>query len=87
MIKMFVRHQVADFKKWKIVFDEHDSFRRKAGCIKSEVFTNSQNPNEVLSVLRWESKEHAQKFSQDPGLKEAMAEGGVVGIPEFSFAE
>jgi quinol monooxygenase YgiN len=87
MIKMFVRHKVADFKKWKTAFDEHDSFRKQAGCIKSEVFANTQNSNEVLSVLQWESKEHAMKFSQDPGLKEAMAQGGVVGPPEFSFSD
>jgi len=30
MASMFVRHRVADYAKWKPVFDEHEPMRRAA---------------------------------------------------------
>jgi hypothetical protein len=87
MIKMTVRHKVADFKTWKPVFDQHDAVRKQFGCKGGDVFANVQNPNDVLVVLQWDSKEQAIKFGQSPGLKEAEERGGVLSVPEVSFAE
>ena len=87
MVKGYVRHKVADFSKWKTVYDQHDAIRKQFGCKKSEVFTNTQNPNEVLVVTEWDSKEQAAKFDSSANLKEAMQNAGVVSTPEFSFAE
>ena len=83
---MYVRHKVADFGKWKSVFDAHDATRKQFGCKSAAVFTNAQNPNEILAVLDWDTKEQAIKFGQSPGLKEAEERGGVVNVPEVSFA-
>ena len=87
MIKMTVRHKVADFAKWKPVYDQHDVVRKQFGCQAADVFSNVQNPNDVMVVLQWENKEQAMKFGQSPTLKEAEERGGVVGVPEVSFAE
>ncbi len=86
MVKMYVRHRVADFNKWKLVFDEHDSVRRQFGCKSTAVFTNIEHPNEVLIVSEWDSKEQAMQFGQSPSLKEAMESASVLGMPEISFA-
>ena len=83
---MYVRHKVADFKKWKPVYDEHDAVRKQSGCKSSTVFINAQNPNEILAVLDWDTKDQALKFGQSPGLKEAEERGGVISVPEVSFA-
>lgn len=87
MVTSYVRHKVADFKNWKAAYDGHDSTRKQYGCKKSEVFTNTQNPNEVLLVMEWESKEQAAKFDASANLKETMQHAGVINVPEFSFAE
>jgi heme-degrading monooxygenase HmoA len=87
MVTGYVRHKVADFKKWKVVYDEHDATRKQYGCKKSEVFTNAQDPNEVLVITEWDSKEAAAKFDESANLKEAMQHAGVVSVPVFSFAE
>ena len=87
MVTNYVRHQVADFKTWKEAFDKHAETRKQYGCKKSDVFTNVQNPNDVLVVLQWESKEHAAKFDASVDLKETMQHAGVISKPEFSFAE
>ena len=87
MVKGYVRHKVADFGKWKAVYDQHDAARKQFGCKKSEVFINDQNPNEVLVVTEWDSKEQMEKFDSSASLKEAMQHAGVISAPEFSFAE
>ena len=46
-----------------------------------------QNPNDVLIVMQWESKEQAEKFDTSANLKETMQHAGVSSVPEFSFAE
>ena len=87
MIKMYVRQTVADFAKWKAVYDEHDATRKKFGAKKSEAFTNSQNPKEVLVVIEMDNKEQAKNFLEKSDIKEAMERAGVIGAPEISFAE
>jgi quinol monooxygenase YgiN len=87
MAKGYVRHTVADFSKWKAVYDQHDGARKQFGCKKSEVFTNTANPNEVLVVTEWDSIDQAAAFDASPGLKDAMQHAGVLTAPEFSFAD
>jgi hypothetical protein len=87
MAKMYIRHKVADFAKWKVVFDEHEPMRKQFGFTNSVVFINSQNANDVLSVHHNASKAQAIKFTESSNLKEAMAKAGVVGVPEFDFSE
>lgn len=87
MVTNYIRHQVADYKTWKAAFDQHNATRIQYGCTKADVFTNVLNPNDVLVVLQWESKEHAAKFGASNELKETMQKAGVISKPEFSFAE
>jgi hypothetical protein len=87
MVKMYVRHNVADFSKWKPVYDEHEAARKQFGCKKADVFTNTQNPNEVIAVLEWENKDQALQFGASPSLKEVLQRSGVVSVPEVSFVE
>jgi quinol monooxygenase YgiN len=87
MIKMNVRHTVADFNKWKVVFDETEPMRKQAGSTGVHVFQNHNNPNEVFVITEWNNKEQANKFRQSPELKKAMERGGIIGAPEMSFAE
>ena len=84
---MYVRHKVADFKTWKPVYDGHAAVREQFGCKKADVFTNIQNPNEVLAVFDWDTKEYAIQFGQSSSLKEAEERAGVISKPEVSFSE
>jgi quinol monooxygenase YgiN len=87
MTKMFIRHQVADFAAWKPLFDEHEAARKKFGCTKSDVFTNQQNPNEILAVTEWNSKGQAEDFLQNSGIKTVMEKAGVITAPEITFSQ
>ncbi len=87
MVKMYVRHTVADFAVWKKVFDDHDATRKNFGAKKSEVFTNSENPNEIIALIVWDNKGQAIDFMEKSNLKTIMENGGVLTAPDISFAE
>jgi hypothetical protein len=86
MIYLQVQHTVADYAKWRVVFDNHKSSRMAFGATGVEqVYRGVDNPNAITAITEWKSVEDAQRFAQDPGLREAMAAGGVVSAPEANF--
>lgn len=87
MAHILVHHKVADYKKWKQIFDEHASFRSKNGSKGGKIFQSANNPNDLFVLLEWESTESLQKFAQSDSIKEAMKESGVVGMPAIYFVE
>jgi hypothetical protein len=87
MVKMYVRHTVADFNKWKAVFEEFEPFRKQqSGASGAQIFHNDANSNEVLVILGWDKKEQGIKFGESPELQNAMKKAGVLGKPEINFA-
>jgi hypothetical protein len=86
MVYLRVSHTVADYATWRVVFDKHKSARVAFGATGVEqVYRGVENPNSITALTEWNSAEDAQRFAQDPGLKEAMAAGGVIGAPEVQF--
>ena len=87
MAKLFIRHRVADFGKWKIVYDDNEATRIKYGAKKADVFTSTKNPNEIIVVTEWGSKEQAKKFVESSALSDAFKRAGLLGAPEVTYAE
>jgi quinol monooxygenase YgiN len=87
MIKMYVRHKVADFNKWKTIFEQVEPFRKESGSSGSHVFQNYANQNEVLVITDWDNKIQGIKFGQSAELKNAMERAGVISAPEITFSE
>jgi len=87
MAHILVRQNVEDYGKWKPAFDAHQSFRSENGSKGGKVFQSANDPNEVFVLLEWENIESLRKFSQSEGLKEAMKEAGVVGMPNVYILE
>jgi hypothetical protein len=86
MVYLEVKHTVADYAKWRKVFDNHEATRRSFGATGvKQVFRGLENPNSITTLIQWDTAENAQRFSQDQALKGAMAEGGVVSAPEATF--
>jgi quinol monooxygenase YgiN len=86
MIYMNVRHTVADYAKWRPVFDADEPKRRAGGATGvQQVFRDVANPNDITLLLEWDSAEKAQKFFQDPALAETLKTAGVISGPESHF--
>ncbi len=87
MAYILIRHNVADYAKWKPVFDENAAARKAGGSKGGHLFRSADNPNEVVVLLEWDSIEKARQFTQSNELREAMQNAGVTGRPDLFFLD
>lgn len=87
MAYMIIRHQVADYAKWKHGFDEHSSARAAGGSRGGQLYRNANNPNEMIAVFEWDDLDKARQFGQSDNLRETMRRAGVTDIPDVYFVE
>jgi hypothetical protein len=78
---LVVMHRVANFSKWKPVYEGHDTARVAAGLHNYVIGRGVQDSNMVLIAMKADDTAKAKAFSKDPGLKQTMQKGGVVGTP------
>ena len=83
---LLVIHQmVADYAKWRPVYDAHKSARDDAGLTNCDVRSTTDNPNNVYVACEMADLAKAKAFTASKSLKDAMKNAGVAGKPEFIF--
>jgi hypothetical protein len=82
---VMVRHKVANFEKWMVAYDGHDSARLADGLHSYVIGRDDKDSNMVTVALKADDLAKAKAFSKDPGLKKAMQKGGVIGMPTIKF--
>ena len=82
MIRLFVRHIVADPSAWRKGYDEFDATRRSMGVTDDAVYQSIDSPNDITVTHDFESDSAAKAFMTSDELKSAMANAGVQGQPE-----
>ena len=82
-VRVFVRHQVADYKVWRKVYDGLAKFQKEHGVFYRAVYQSADDPNDVTVVHDFHSIEKARAFVADPELKAAMEKSGVKGPPQI----
>lgn len=87
MIHVIIRHKVADYGRWKEVFDAHLNTRKANGEIAARLLLSVEDPRDVTLVMDWDGLERARRFATSDDLKQAMQKAGVVGEPEIRFLE
>ena len=87
MASLFVRITVADYARWKPVFDEHEAVRREYGFTGHSVHRDADDPSVVIIALRVTDISRAKEFVASEDLRSAMERSGVLGPPEIWFAE
>jgi hypothetical protein len=85
MIRMFVRHPVADFAQWKQAYDDFDGERKGMGVVGDAVFRSADDPNDVTAWHDFETLQSAHDFAGSERLREVMAAAGVAGEPAIWF--
>jgi quinol monooxygenase YgiN len=82
MVYLNTRHTVADYEKWRAVFDEGEARRRAAGATGvNQIYRDVDDPNTVTVVSEWDNADNARKFMDDPAVREVMQKAGVIGMP------
>ncbi|HLG39725.1 MAG TPA: hypothetical protein VI461_08650 [Chitinophagaceae bacterium] len=83
---MIVTHKVADYAKWIVAYEGHDSARLANGLHKYVIGRGMQDSNMVLIAMKVDDMAKAKAFAKDPALKMVMQKAGVTGAPSISFA-
>ena len=86
MTTMFVRHQLADFAKWKQAYEDFAPTKERMGVTAAAVYRAADNPNDVTVTHDFAGLEAAQQFASSDELHGAMGRAGVVGEPTIWFA-
>lgn len=77
MPTFFVRHRVADYDAWRAVYDGAGEMQRAAGVTNAAVYRDAEDPNVVLILHRFASREQVDAFMGNPDAKAAMSAAGV----------
>jgi len=85
MVRIFIRHDVADYQAWRKVYDDFDATRRSLGVTGDEVYQNLDDPNNVTLWHEFATRAQAEAFTSSDQLREAMASAGVQGQPEIWY--
>jgi|SRR5665213_1164199 ABC-type sugar transport system substrate-binding protein len=84
-VRMFVRHEVADYGVWRKAFDAFAPMQKKQGVIYKAVYQSTDDPNDVTVVHDFHSLEKAKAFAASAELKAAMEKSGVRGAPQIWY--
>ncbi|MCH7577327.1 MAG: cyclase [Chloroflexi bacterium] len=87
MASMFIKHRVADYARWKPVFDEHEPLRIEYGTVGHSLHRDADDPNVIIIAFRVNDLNRAKEFAGSEELRAAMERAGVQGPPEIWFAD
>jgi hypothetical protein len=85
-VRMYIRHEVADYAVWRKAYNAFDATRRKLGVIGQAVYQSVDNANDVTVTHDFKTADKAKAFASSPDLKTTMEKAGVKGTPQIWFA-
>lgn len=74
---------IADYAKWRPVFDKHQSLRDKAGLSNVRIYRDTDNPRELIVWSETSDEAKAREAFSGAEMRGAMQEAGVVGPPKI----
>ena len=86
MSYVMVKQKVADYARWKPIFDADGANRETGGSQGGHLFRSADDPNEVVILFAWDLQQ-ARQYSQREEVSAKMQATGLLGPPEISFLE
>ena len=80
MTYMIVRNRVADFEKWKLIFDDQEEAAQAAGLRLVNLWRGVEDSNNVFFILEVASIERAQAFLNNPQSAKVGEASGVIDV-------
>lgn len=87
MTYLLVRHEVADFARWKKVFDSHAAAQEESGLILDRLLHTTDDPPLVVMLFEVTDVAKAEAFMNTPAAAAAKEASGVLGDPEAIYLE
>jgi hypothetical protein len=85
MATMFVRHQVADYAAFRVVYDWLAVTRNAHNVTADAVYQAADDPNDVTVTHDFVTIAAARAFAGSAELQAAMRNAGVLGAPMVWF--
>lgn len=82
---LFCKHRVAEYSRWRRVFDSHAEAQRDAGLHVLHVLRAADDPNLIVMLFRVDDVEKARVFTEAPSASEAGETSGVIGPVEMFY--
>ena len=87
MATAIVHLKVADFDRWRQVFDALAPARLEYGIVAASAHRDAADPEEVVTILTARTAKAARDWLASAVLRKAMAEAGVIGPPSVQLLE
>ena len=87
MVRMFIRHSVRDYAKWRRAYNAFDKERRGMGVGKHAVYRAVAKPNDVTISHDFASITKAKAFAGSRRLREVMKDAGVRSAPTIWYVK
>ena len=82
---MIIHHKVANYAKWRPVFNADKPDQKAAGLTDPRVYQAVGDPNDLTITFDMADPARAKAFATAPKLKLVMKNAGVIGKPEISY--
>jgi hypothetical protein len=87
MVRLYIRHRVADYDAWRNVYDG-SADQQQAGGVRAEaVYQSIDDPNDVTVWHDFDEAGTARAFVGSAELRDGMRTAGVQGEPQVWFTE
>lgn len=86
MVRLFIRHDVADYGAWRKAYDEFDAKRREMGVTSHAVFQSIDDPKDITVFHDFDTAGKAKEFADSDELRDAMQKAGIASKPQLWFA-
>jgi hypothetical protein len=87
MVRLYVRHKVADYAAWRQVYDAFDAERGPMAVIGDAVYRSLDDPNDVTVLHDFATRAQAEAFVASAALRNAMERASVQGAPTVWMVE
>ena len=84
---LIIQHKVANFAKWKLEYESHDSVRRSYGLTNFVLGRGLSDSNMIVVILKMDDVNKAKELTSSKEMKDRMKKAGVVGKPSFSYVD
>ena len=87
MVRMFVRHNVKDYRVWRKAYNGFASERGTMGVTGAAVYRSVADPNDITVHHDFANVTKAKAFAGSARLKEVMKDAGVTSAPQIWFVK
>jgi hypothetical protein len=84
---MTITHKVADYAKWKLAYDGHDSVRAAHGLHNYVIARGLEDSNLVMVALKMDDVTKAKEMGASKEMMDRMKKAGVKGSASLDYTE